>query len=61
LEVSEVVRRELRDCIDPVLNGDMAGGRKAGDPMSERVTKSPSASAGKARLIHLYRSASSAS
>lgn len=33
---TEVLGRRERDRIDPVLDRDMAGGRKPGDPMSER-------------------------
>ena len=34
---TEVLDRRQRDGIDPVLDRDMAGGRKPGDPMGERA------------------------
>src|SRR5262249_1591881 len=33
---AEILGRRERNCIDPLLHGEEAGGGKLGDPMSER-------------------------
>jgi hypothetical protein len=53
--VTKVLDGRRSDCIDAILDHKKAGGRKLGDPKGDS-----SASAGSARLIQPYRSASSA-